>query len=198
MLENYLECYHCSASHPEFIHTADLRARATAQYAEQAWHPRPYWSTDVALRDGMASASLTGGAVCRVPLAGGERFTLGQSRSFGDWAAASVLYFYGDYAMVHQLVPVSALHTRFVLTWFVNAQAGDDDFDVEQVMAVWDRTTRQDVALIERTQAGLASRRYRPGPPASVRHEPYIRSSLEFYREAMRDEPAARALLDVG
>jgi phenylpropionate dioxygenase-like ring-hydroxylating dioxygenase large terminal subunit len=41
-------------------------------------------------------------------------------------------------------------------------------------------TTKQDIALIERTQAGLQSRRYAPGP-LSLTHEPYIHSSLTIY-----------------
>jgi phenylpropionate dioxygenase-like ring-hydroxylating dioxygenase large terminal subunit len=187
MLENYMECYHCSASHPEFIKTADLRARATAVYAEQAQEPHPYWSTDVPLRDGMISASRDGAPVCRVPLGGGEAFTSGQSRSFGDWAAASVMYFYSDYAMVHQVVPISSQETRFELTWFVNADAGEDDYDMDAITHVWDMTTKQDVALIERTQDGLRSRRYTPGP-LSVKHEPYVHSSLQLYQRAM-DKP---------
>jgi phenylpropionate dioxygenase-like ring-hydroxylating dioxygenase large terminal subunit len=187
MLENYMECYHCSASHPEFIKTADLRARATAAYAEQALEPHRYWSTDVPLRDGMISASSDGVAVCRVPLGGGEGFTSGQSRSFGDWAAASVMYFYADYAMVHRIVPVDSRETRFELSWFVSADAGDEDYDVDAITHVWDMTTRQDIALIERTQDGLRSRRYTPGP-LSVKHEPYVHASLQLYQRAMSEE----------
>ena len=186
MLENYLECYHCSASHPEFCKTADLRVRASEEYAQQAWDDHPYWGVDIALREGTVSASLTGERVCRVPLRGGDDFVLGRSRTFGDWVAAAVLYFYADYAMVHEIDPVSATETRFRLTWFVDEDAGDGDFDVDELVAVWDATTRQDVELIERTQDGLRSRRYTPGP-LSVRHEPYIRSSLDIYRERMRD-----------
>lgn len=181
MLENYMECYHCSGAHPEFCHTADLRIRASDEYASQAHDQHPYWSTDVPLRAGMQSASMTGEYVCAVPLAGASR---GQSRSFGDWVGACVLYFYADYAMVHEIEPVSATHTRFHLTWFVNADATDDDVDVDELVHVWDATTRQDVALIQRAQRGLQSRRYTPGP-LSTRHEPYVHSSLSRYRAAM-------------
>jgi Rieske 2Fe-2S family protein len=118
----------------------------------------------------------------------------GNSRSFGDWAAATALYFYADYAMVHQLDPVGSTETRFHLTWFVHEDASDDDFDADEVMHVWDMTTRQDVALIERTQAGLRSRRYTPGP-LSAKHEPYIRSSLNTYLATMAgDELFAEVL----
>jgi phenylpropionate dioxygenase-like ring-hydroxylating dioxygenase large terminal subunit len=195
MLENYLECYHCSANHPEFCLTADLRARSSEAYAEQALHDLPYWSMDVALRPGAYTASRTGGPVCPVPLSGSEDFTSGWSRSFGDWAAAAVLYFYADHAMVHQIDPVSATKTRFRLTWFVDEEARDGSFDVDDITHVWDMTTRQDVALIERAQAGLRSRRYVPGPLSS-KHEPYIRSSLSIYLAAMDGDELVATMLE--
>jgi phenylpropionate dioxygenase-like ring-hydroxylating dioxygenase large terminal subunit len=184
MLENYMECYHCSASHPEFCRTADLRIRAGDEYAEQARDEHPYWSTDVPLLAGMKTASITGEYVCRVPLAGRDGFSRGESRSFGDWAGACVLYFYADHAMLHEIEPVSVTDTRFHLTWFVNGDATDEDVNLEELVHVWDATTRQDVELIERAQRGLRSRRYTPGP-LSVRHEPYVHSSLNLYRAAM-------------
>jgi Rieske 2Fe-2S family protein len=194
MLENYLECYHCSASHPEFCKTADLRIRSSDDYSRQAYDQRPYWSTDVPLRAGMKSTSLAGDYVCRVPLSGEDDFSCGQSRSFGDWAAACVLYFYADYAMVHEIEPVTATTTRFHLTWFVNEDAQDSDFDTDNLIHVWDATTRQDVELIERAQNGLSSRRYTPGPLSS-RHEPYIHSSLNIYQTTMSGDESAAELL---
>jgi phenylpropionate dioxygenase-like ring-hydroxylating dioxygenase large terminal subunit len=195
MLENYLECYHCSASHPEFCMTADLRVRASDEYTEQALHNLPYWSTEVPLRAGMYSASRDGRAVCRVQLSGGDELTAGNSRSFGDWAGATALYFYADYAMVHQIDPIGPTETRFHLTWLVHEAASDDDFDVDEMTHVWDMTTQQDVALIERTQAGLRSRRYTPGP-LSLKHEPYIRSSLNTYLATMEGDELVAELLD--
>ncbi len=183
MLENYMECDHCSASHPEFCRTADLRMRAGDEYAKRARDEHPYWSTDVPPLARMKTASITGDYVCRVPLAGRDDFSRGESRSFGDWAGACVLYLYADHAMLHEIEPVSVTHTRFHLTWFVNADATDEDVDVEELVHVWDATTRQ-VELIERAQQGLRSRRYTPGP-LSVRHEPYVHFSLNLYRAAM-------------
>jgi glycine betaine monooxygenase A len=188
VLENYLECYHCAGAHPEFCVTADLRARATDEFNAQAFDPAPYWGMDVELRQGARTASLTGEDVCRVPL---REEAFGRARSFGSWCAASVLYAYGDHAMVHTIAPVSACETAFHLTWLVHEDATDGDVDLDVLTHVWDATTRQDVALIERAQDGVRSRRYTPGP-ISVRHEPYIRSSLQMYVAAMGGEEAVR------
>lgn len=194
MLENYLECYHCAGSHPEFCITADPRIRASDEFNEQAFHDHPYWGMDVAMRKGSKSASLTGEYVCRVPLGDGDGFSVGRSCSFGGWSAGAVLYFYADYAMVHEIQPVSAVKTQFQLTWFVSEDAQDSDFDLDDLVHVWDMTTRQDVELIERTQDGMKSRRYTPGP-LSISHEPFIRSSLNTYLAIMDGEPVVDQLL---
>jgi phenylpropionate dioxygenase-like ring-hydroxylating dioxygenase large terminal subunit len=117
---------------------------------------------------------------------------LGRTRSFGDWSAAAVLYFYPDHAMVHELRPVSGTRTEFRLTWLVDQDASE--YDVGALTAVWEATTLQDIELVERTQDGLRSRRYAPGP-LSVRHEPYLRSSLNTYLRLMAGDPVAEALL---
>jgi phenylpropionate dioxygenase-like ring-hydroxylating dioxygenase large terminal subunit len=196
MLEDYLECYHCSASHPEFCATADLRIRAGDDYAEQSLHEQPYWSMDIPLREGAVSTSVTGARVSRVPLEGGDAFGTGRARTFGDWAAASVLYFYADYAMVHAIRPVSATHTQCHLTWFLHEDAEDGDVDLAELERAWDSTTRQDATLVERAQSGLGSRRYSPGP-LSAKHEPYLRSSLNIYRAIMEGDEAVAQLLQV-
>jgi Rieske 2Fe-2S family protein len=105
-----------------------------------------------------------------------------------------VVYCYADYAMVHQIDPVSPGETRVHLTWFVHQEAVDRDLDLPSLTHVWHMTTKQDVALIERTQAGLGSRRYVPGP-LSVSHEPYIHSSLTMYLERMAGDGRTAELL---
>jgi Rieske 2Fe-2S family protein len=194
MLENYLECYHCAGSHPEFCITADPRVRGTDEFNQQAYDEHPYWGMDVPLRRGTSSASRSGDYVCAVRLGDGHERGLHRARSFGTWSASAVVYFYADHAMVHQLAPVSATLSEFHLTWFVDESATDADFDVDEVAHVWDMTTRQDVELIERTQDGLGSRRYTPGP-LSAKHEPYIRSSLNIYLAMMAGDPRVAELL---
>jgi glycine betaine catabolism A len=183
VLENYLECYHCAASHPQFCVTADPRVRASDEFNSQAFNPSSYWGMNVPLREGTVSASATGAAVSAVPLGRGEP-AWGRARSFGSWCASSVVYCYADYAMVHQIAPVSPVETAFHLTWFVDTDAVERDVDTNELTHVWDMTTKQDIALIERTQAGLQSRRYAPGP-LSLTHEPYIHSSLTIYLTLM-------------
>jgi Rieske 2Fe-2S family protein len=76
----------------------------------------------------------------------------------------------------------------------VHRYAVERDVDIPFLTHVWHMTTEQDVALIERTQAGLHSRRYAPGP-LSVTHEPYIQSSLTTYLERMAGDGRTAELL---
>lgn len=195
MLENYLECYHCSGSHPEFCVTADLRIRSDETYVEQAYRESPYWALDIPLRKGAKTASMSGELISRVPLSGAPAAAMtGLSRGFVIQPAFTVLYFYADYAMVHEIRPISATETHFHLHWFVSADARDEDFDLADLMHVWDMTTQQDIALIERTYAGLKSRRYAPGP-LSATQEPGIRAALNTYLHIMSGESVAEQLL---
>ena len=43
-------------------------------------------------------------------------------------------------------------------------EAVEKHADTSDIVEFWDVTNRQDWALCERTQAGVASRGYRPGP----------------------------------
>jgi choline monooxygenase len=193
VVENYLECYHCAGSHPEFCVTADPRVRTTEEFNRQAFDPGPFWSMDAPLRRGTMSASATGEPVSAVPL-GRDEPAWGRARAFGSWCAGSVVYCYADYAMVHQIDPVSPRETRVHLTWFVHEDAPERDLDIPSLTHVWHRTTEQDVALIERAQAGLQSRRYAPGP-LSTAHEPYIHSSLTLYLARMAGDDRTAELL---
>jgi phenylpropionate dioxygenase-like ring-hydroxylating dioxygenase large terminal subunit len=151
---------------------------------------------DAPLRKGTVSASATGEPVSAVPLDRNAP-AWGHARAFGSWCAGSVVYCYADYAMVHQIDPVSPRNTRIHLTWFVHRDAPDEEVDTASLTHVWHMTTKQDVELIERTQAGLQSRRYVPGP-LSVTHEPYIHSSLTTYLARMAGDGRIAELVSGG
>jgi phenylpropionate dioxygenase-like ring-hydroxylating dioxygenase large terminal subunit len=195
MLENYLECYHCSGSHPEFCVTADLRIRSDSEYVEEAYRESPYWGLDIPLRRDTKTASMSGDYVSSPLLVSAESDTAsGHSRGFVIQPAFTVLYFYADYAMVHEIRPVSPTETHFHLHWFVSEDADDAELDIDTLTHVWDMTTRQDVELIERTQDGLKSRRYAPGP-LSARQEPGIRAALSTYLGIMSGNAVVERML---
>ncbi len=86
--------------------------------------------------------------------------------------------------MVRQIDPVSPRETRVHLAWFVHRDAPENEVDIPSPTHVWHRTTEQDVALIERTQAGLQS--------------PYIHSSLTMYPARMAGDGRTAELMSGG
>jgi Rieske 2Fe-2S family protein len=76
-----------------------------------------------------------------------------------------LLSLHHDYAMVHTLWPESAGQTRVECEWlFHPAAGGEPGYDPEDAIGFWDLTNRQDWAICERTQLGVASSAYVPGP----------------------------------
>ena len=69
-------------------------------------------------------------------------------------------------------MPLAAESTEVESTWLVNETAHDQDVDVERMTWLWDVTTTQDKALIERNAAGVRSRAYSPGPYSTLEGMP--------------------------
>jgi glycine betaine monooxygenase A len=196
LLENYLECYHCAGSHPEYCLTARIDLDDDPSFVA-SFTQNPYWALDLPLREGAKTASMDNDFCCRIPLVGrgdAEKAT-GCAVSFSVQPCFTALLFYADYAMVHEIRPVSATTTQFHIHWFLNEEAGPNDYDLSDLTHVWDQTTLQDVELVERAQLGLRSRRYSPGPLNIVR-EPAIRAALGTYLDMMGDDDIVRDLME--
>ena len=62
-----------------------------------------------------------------------------------------------DHVIVHVVRPIDAGRTRWVTHWYVNDRAvAGVDYDVDELTHVWRTTNRQDVALCEGAQLGVA------------------------------------------
>jgi Rieske 2Fe-2S family protein len=159
LIENYSECYHCPGAHPQLHRLTETIGRAERPMETG----RCFNGGPMRLRDGVATMSTSGER--RLPLIPG----------LADEDARYVHYYviypnvllspHPDYVLVHTLWPVGPRRTRVHCEWLVTPEAltapGDD---LEDVVGFWDLTNRQDWALCERAQAGVASRGYRQGP----------------------------------
>jgi glycine betaine catabolism A len=156
IFENYSECYHCPGVHPALSKLS------------------PYDSAENDLTEG--------------PFLGGfMRITKGNSLtmsgkscalSVGDFGADDfhrVFYYsifpnmllslHPDYAMVHQLRPLSTDRTLILCDWFFHPEAFErGDFKPDDAIEFWDMTNKQDWHVCELSQQGIASRAYVPGP----------------------------------
>jgi Rieske 2Fe-2S family protein len=190
-LENYHECYHCGPAHPEFsvLHAlARPRARKLRSVEEcagealadfEAWGPNPDGS-EVArvmrsdLSDGVLTGSKDGALLA--PLMG----PADGACVFAELGYLSAFLAYADHGVVYRFIPRETLATEMEVMWLVDrdAEAGRD-YDVDALAWLWDVTSLADKRIIERNQAGVLSRFYRPGPFSLM--EPGARQYVERY-----------------
>ncbi|MGH8254572.1 MAG: aromatic ring-hydroxylating oxygenase subunit alpha [Steroidobacteraceae bacterium] len=185
-VENYMECYHCQPSHPEFARrhvfarpasqTTELEQAARERSATLGIHienvdhyglnAQPGQESIAvmrsALQPGHLTASEDGQAVA--PLMGAFRQHDGSSTYF-DVGPISDFLAYPDYGLIYRFIPRSADRTEMEVIWLVHADAlAGRDYSVERLSWLWQLTSVEDKLIIERNQQGVDSRYYEPGP----------------------------------
>ena len=200
-VENYMECYHCQPSHPEFARR-HVYARPATQGAalERAAQERSaalgIRIADVdgyglkarpgqesiaimrsALLDGHVTASPDGKPVA--PLMGDFRERDGSSTYF-DVGPISDFLAYSDHGLIYRFIPRSVDRTEMEVIWLVDAAAEEGrDYQVERLAWLWQVTSVEDKQIIERNQEGVNSRYYEPGPYSL--QEPYSERFVDWY-----------------
>jgi len=205
VLENNRECYHCKGSHPELLRTiAEVEdtndPRCSPNYRQKAHQDEARWQAQ-----GLPYPLIkndAGWQIVRVPMAKGLSFTLNgtpaSQRLMGalpdfDVGSVRLLHFpntwnhaMGDHAIAFRVLPVDATTTALTTKWLVHkeAQAGVD-YDLENLIKVWQATNDQDRTLAENNQRGIASLGYQPGP-YSVEMEAGVLAFIDWYLGKMR------------
>lgn len=187
--ENFLECYHCAPSHPEYC-GVNLHAQGNSLGDEDML--REYqeltdeWRAHVASLGNMSEFAdhlqdNEQSIVCyRQPIRPGFK-TLSKDGSplaplmgdFADYDGGETIVAMGmvnfisaacDHLTVFRFTPISPNETEVVLTWLVDENAVEGvDYNVDDLKWMWHVTTEQDKKITEDNQAGINSRRYKPG-----------------------------------
>lgn len=213
-VENFRECYHCQPAHPEYtrvnayVRANDERSDAYCPTVE-AWtektaamgHPTGRFHTDSDLpeqphgafrqpiRQGYKTLSRGGKPVA--PLIGDFKHYDG-GECLMIFGPLFYLYAANDHATTFRFTPVSPRHTEVVLTWLVHEDAVEGvDYEIDPLKWMWDVTTVQDTTIIGNNQAGVNTRRYRPGP-YSMR-EPYTQEFVRWYLHRLGNGGAAQS-----
>ncbi len=200
-VENYMECYHCQPSHPEFARR-HVFARPAMQAApiERAarersrnlgieiadldaygLRARPGQESVAVMRsallEGHATASKDGALLA--PLMGKFNSTDGSSTYF-DVGPISDFLAYPDYGVVYRFIPRTVDCTDMEVLWLVDAKAvAGRDYDIPRLSWLWQVTSIEDKQIIERNQLGVNSRYYEPGPYSL--QESYASRFVEWY-----------------
>jgi Rieske 2Fe-2S family protein len=198
-VENYVECYHCSPSHPEYskLHALEQPAPRIAKL-NAAMEARTqalginvatltHWSLAnaeeaidcfrYALYDGISTGSPDGTPVA--PLMGDFTGYDGGVTSI-HLGPASFLVAYADHGVIYRFMPRTADTCEMELLWLVRADAQPGrDYDPDTLTWLWRVTSDADKRIIEHTARGVRSRFYTPGPLAPM--EANEQRYLEWY-----------------
>lgn len=159
IVENYSECYHCPGAHPQLARISDLISRGDRPMeAGNAFNGGP-----MQLKDGIETMSLSGRRT--VPVIPGLSPDDHRYVYYYVVYPNLLLSPHPDYVLTHTAWPLAPDRTRVECELLFTQEAvSRPGFDPADMANFWDLTNRQDWALCERTQAGAASRGFRPGP----------------------------------
>jgi glycine betaine catabolism A len=175
VMENFLECYHCSGAHKEFCAVFDLELYFSSN------------SSEFGLREGTKTLTMTGEYVCKRlltpehPASGEVPIAVAD---IGNVFTSSVITL-PDYGIVFRFLPITVSETEVRTDWLVHRDAElGRDYNLDELIALWDITNRQDWVLCERNQAGVSSRAYEPGP-YNLAGEPEVGDFVHRYLTLM-------------
>lgn len=177
-IENFLECYHCGASHKNLVTTHNWDYTLTPSQKRRRLSQITAWldedpgdaagmgsgglAFDGELNPGFITGSVDGKQLA--PLLPG----------FDDWTHDTVIattdystgYWqaYDDHVAVARFTPRGPELTDCEIFWLVHPDAVEGkDYDPEKVMALWDITIKEDIWIVENNHAGVKSGAYGPG-----------------------------------
>jgi Rieske 2Fe-2S family protein len=158
VFQNYSECLHCPMIHPELSTVLPYQSGAN-DLTEGS-----FLGGYMEITAPNESATMTGRACGRLvsdALDGDDR-----RRAFYYTLMPNMLLsVHPDYANYYRITPLAADRTRVESEWlFHPGNAGSASFNPKDAIEFWDVTNRQDWDIVERSQRGVSSRRYEPGP----------------------------------
>ena len=158
VFQNYSECLHCPLVHPE------LSCVLPYQSGANDLTEGPFLGGYMEITPPNESATLSGKAAGH--LVSGTLPEDDRRRGFYYSLMPNMLLsMHPDYVNYYIITPVSINRTIVDSEWlFHPATLADVASNKDDAIRFWDVTNRQDWDIIERSQQGVSSRRYTPGP----------------------------------
>ena len=172
VFQNYSECLHCPVIHP------GLAQRLPYQSGANDLIEGPFLGGYMELTPGSESAT-TSGRRCAPPISPAMDGDDGRRAYYYSVLPNLLVSVHPDYVNYYLLTPMAADRTRVESEWLFRADA--DEAGCADAIVFWDEVNRQDWDIIERSQQGVSSRRYVPGP-----YSPRESISAAWDREYLR------------
>jgi glycine betaine catabolism A len=158
VFQNYSECLHCPMIHPELSTVLPYQSGANDLIEG------PFLGGYMEIMAPNESATLSGRSCGRLVNA-----------SLGEEDRHRALYYtlmpnlmlsiHPDYVNYYLLTPVAVDRTIVESEWMFHPECdGEPGFNPADAIGFWDVTNRQDWDIVERSQLGISSRKYEPGP----------------------------------
>lgn len=158
LFQNYSECYHCPGVHPHLNKLTPFRD------SDNDLDEGPILGGPMNLAQGPGGSMTLGGRACAPPLGDVAGDDLGRVYYYTLFPN-TFLSLHPDYVLVHRAEALARDHTRITCEWLFHPSAIErPGFDPSGAVEFWDLTNRQDWELCARTQLGVSSSAFVPGP----------------------------------
>jgi Rieske 2Fe-2S family protein len=172
--QNYSECYHCSPVHPALVRITPSSS------GENDLFDGPFLGGYMVITEPGGSLTMSGRA-CGVAVGDLPEKDLQRVWYYSIFPNV-LLSLHPDYVMAHTLWPAAPNRTRIVCEWLFHPETlRRPEFDIDDGVAFWDMTNKQDWHVCELSQLGVSSRAYTPGP-----YSPRESLAVAFDREVLR------------
>jgi len=156
IFQNYSECLHCPAIHPQFARVLPYQSGAN-DLTEG-----PFLGGYMEISPPHASATMSGRA-CGHMLSEALPTEDHRRAYYYTLMPNMLLSLHPDYANYYLIRPLAPDRTLIESEWLFHP-ATLESGNLQDAIEFWDRTNQQDWHIIEQAQLGISSRRYTPGP----------------------------------
>ena len=197
-LDNFHECYHCSVAHPEYceVHSASYiqaygAGSNTGPSSEVFMNELNSWNkkakklghhygefSEKEFSNFYRSAERTPFSKDRLSETRSGKpasILMGKFKEFdGGYTTIGMspfnsLLMSNDFATLFTFIPKSPMETDVEIMWLVDKKAIEGiDYNIDDLIWMWDKTTVADKKIIENNQKGVLSKKYVPGPLSTM------------------------------
>jgi Rieske 2Fe-2S family protein len=154
IVENFMECYHCSTIHPELVDVIpEFKGGLGSQSYGPGYGAQLGPETQGFTVDGRAGAPV-------IPTIAEDD----QRRYYGMTLTPSMLLsLVGDHVIAHRIEPLAADRCRVTCDWLFEPEVLASGYDIGPSVELFDRVNLQDFDACERCQLGSASQAFKGG-----------------------------------